>query len=194
MPDIKQPDLVYIDQHGILGSNFYWHRHESYGITRDEILATGLTNERVQVHPDLINPLQEIDAIFQKDGYRLYIREGYRSKELYELIYRKRITKFGREMTDRLVNMDDMPHATGMSVDIALWDVGANQLMLLRRFEDGPEALFLDFYKNKNDEASRRYQALQEYVIAVALDHGFRLGKKREYFHFNYRPEEPKSF
>jgi len=188
MPDAPQLDLVYIDQYNLLGSNFYWHRHESYGITRDEILGIGLVNGHAQVHRALIAPLKEVDAVFQKDGYRLYVREGYRSKELYELIYRKRIAKFGQEMTDRLVNMVDMPHATGMSIDVALWNVGSNQLMLLRRFEDGPEALFLDFYKGKIDEVSRRYQALQEYVITVMLDHGFRLGKKREYFHFNYQP------
>jgi D-alanyl-D-alanine dipeptidase len=126
-------DLVYIDRHGLLGSNFYWHKHEAKGITKEEILSVGLTDDRVQVHADIIGVLQDIDRAFQERGYRLFIKEGYRSKDLYELVYRKRVEKFGKEETDRLINMKDMPHADGKSVDVALVDKSTGEEVHMRR-------------------------------------------------------------
>ncbi len=182
--------LTYIDQHGLLGSNFYWHKYEANGLTKEDILSVGLTDDRVQVSTEIIDALISIDTEFQKKGYRLYIKEGYRSKDLYEMIYNKRVAKFGAEDTDRLLNMKDMPHANGKSVDVALWNPKENREVYLRNGEDGIEALFVDFYKEKTDEQSKVYQALQEWVIGIMQENGFRLGTKREYFHFNYRPDE----
>lgn len=182
---MNESDLMYIDEHGLLGSNFYWHKYEAKGITKEEILSVGLTNDRVRVHKDIIEPLMEIDREFQKKGYKLYLKEGYRSKALYDLIYKRRVEKFGKEETDRLLNMNDMPHASGKSIDIALFDATSNKEIYLRNGDDGTDALFIDFYKDKTDEQSVRYQNLQTWVISVLQDHGFRLGTKREYFHFD---------
>ena len=187
-------DLFYIDQYGLLGSNFYWYKYEAKGLTREDILSVGLTSDRVQVHKDIIQPLLAVDAEFQKRGYKLYIKEGYRSKALYEMIYKRRVAKFGKEETDRLLNMQDMPHAEGKTVDIALWDPKENKEVYLRRGDDGTDALFVDFYKGKDDEQSKKYQELQEWVIEVMQNQGFRLGTKREYFHFDYRPDQPRNY
>ena len=124
----------------------------------------------------------------------MFIKEGYRSKELYEIIYKRRVEKFGQEETDRLLNMADMPHAQGKSIDVALWNREEDKEVYMRVGEDGTDALFVDFYKNREDEEGKRYQELQEWVIDVMQNHGFRLGTKREYFHFDYRPEEPRNY
>lgn len=192
---MNESDLVYIDEYGLLGSNFYWHKYEVKGLSKQDILDAGLTSERVQIHKELIPVLLEIDEKFQKDlGYRLYVKEGYRSKALYEIVYKRRCEKFGEEETSKLLNMKDMPHALGRSIDVALWDTKENKEVYLRRAEDGADALFADFYKEKTDPDSEQYQKLQEYVINTMQDLGFRLGKLREYFHFDYRPEEPKNY
>lgn len=189
-----EEDLVYIDTFGLLGANFYWNKYEDYGLTKEDILSVGLTSDRVQVHKDIIGALINIDNIFKTKGYRLYIKEGYRSKALYEMIYKRRVEKFGKEKTDRLLNMGEMPHVEGKSVDVALWDIQENKEIYMRRFEDGTDALFVDFYKNKKEESDIRYQELQEWVIGIMQDNGFRLGIRREYFHFNYRPSESKNY
>ncbi len=186
---MTEQGLVYIDEYGLPGSNFYWHKYEAKGLTKEDILAAGLTSDRVQVHQDIIQPLLAADMEFQKRGYKMYIKEGYRSKALYEIVYDKRVAKFGKEETDRLLNMTDMPHADGRTVDIALWNPEENKEVYMRRGEDGTDALFVDFYKGKADELGREYQELQEWVIDVMQDQGFRLGTKREYFHFDYRPD-----
>ncbi|HUC31097.1 MAG TPA: hypothetical protein VMR99_00200 [Candidatus Paceibacterota bacterium] len=117
---------------------------------------------------------------------RLYIREGCRPHALYELAFKKRTEKFGEKDTRRIMNMEDKPHASGKSVDVVLWDPKTNQEIPARKKEDGIPAMFIDFYKGKTDEESRRYQELQEFTIATMLANGFEIGKLREYFHFNY--------
>lgn len=187
-------NLVYIDDYGLKGTNFYWNKYEAKGLTKEDILAAGLTSDRVQVHKDIIEELSSINSEFQERGYELFIKEGYRSKKLYEIIYQRRVEKFGKEETDRLLNMNDMLHADGKSVDIARWDPKTDSEVYMRNGEDGTDALFVDFYKNKDNEEDKRYQELQEWVIGILQEHGFRLGTKREYFHFDYRPDAPKNY
>ena len=44
----------------------------------------------------MVTLLIKIDKKFQEEfGYRLYIKEGYRSSDLYEMVYKKRVVKFG---------------------------------------------------------------------------------------------------
>jgi D-alanyl-D-alanine dipeptidase len=179
-------DLVYIDEHNLLGSNYYWQKHADYDVSREEVIAAGLTDNRAQVDQSLIRPLQQIDAVFQKHGYRLYVKEGYRPKAIYELIFPRRVKKFGEETTRRLVNIENMPHATGKTVDVTLWDPKTNQEVFSRSLADGIESMFIGFYKNKTDEASQHYQKLQDLIMTTMLEHGFAIGPKNEYFHFNY--------
>ena len=179
-------ELVFIDQYGLLGTNYYWRRKELYNLTSEELAMAGLPDDRLRVHKDILGPLRIIDKDLQTKGYRLYISEGYRPKAVYQLIYQKRSKKYGKEWTDRLVNMKDMPHSTGKTVDTKLWDMKNGKELPMRNLEDGAEALFVDFYRNKTDYESQAFQEQQGLLIQVMLDHGFVLGPKNEYFHFNY--------
>lgn len=186
--------LVYIDEYGLRGTNFYWHKYEGKGLSKQDVLDAGLTNDRVQVHVDIIDELVKINAEFQERGYVMYIKEGYRSKALYEIMYKRRVEKFGKAETDRLINMDDMPHSLGLSIDVALWNPKSESEVYMRKGDDGTDALFVDFYKDQTDTQSQHYQELQEWVIGIMQDHGFRLGTRREYFHFDYRPETERNY
>jgi len=191
---MNETNLVYIDDYGLRGTNFYWHKFEAKGLSKQDILDAGLTSDRVQAHKDIIAPLQSINEAFKSRGYELYIKEGYRSSALYDIVYQRRVEKFGKAETDSILNMADKPHALGLSVDVALWNSETDSEVYMRRGEDGTDALFVDFYKDKPEPESKQYQALQEWVIGVMQDHGFRLGTKREYFHFDYRPEIPRNY
>lgn len=195
MENSTEKEFVYIDEHGLLGSNFYWkHRYKIQNVTEEELNNVGLTNDRVRVHKDIVGILTDVDKIFQEKGYKMYVKEGYRSKKLYELVYQKRIEIFGKERTDKLLNMKDMPHSNGKTVDIALWNSKEDKEVYQRNGDDGDAAYFINFYRDKDDEQSKQYQALQDFVINTMQDHGFRLGTKLEYFHFDYRPEKPKNY
>lgn len=186
--------FVYIDDYGLKGTNFYWYKYEAKGLTKEDILQAGLTSERVEVHQDIIQPLIAVNKICREHGYELFIKEGYRSAALYDIIYKRRVEKFGLVDTDRQLNMKDKPHALGLSVDVSLRDLESGSEVCMRRAEDGTDALFVDFYKNQLGADNQQYQALQEWVIAIMQDHGFRLGTKNEYFHFDFRPEKPRNY
>lgn len=186
-----EKELVHIDDHGLLGSNFYWQKGKEIGLSKEELAAVGLYDDRALVHPDLIAPLQRIDAILQKGGFRLYIKEGYRSKELYGLINKKIQERIGEAETGRILNMIDMPHATGRAIDVTLWKDG--EPVPMKDKTDGIDGYFIDFYKGKGAQGERFY-ALQTMLIGIMQDNGFRLGTKREYFHFNYDPQSPRNY
>ena len=94
---MSENEFVYADQYGLLGSNFYWHKYASKGLTKEDILSVGLTSDWVQIHKDIVAPLLVADREFQKKGYKMYIKEGYRSRALYEMVYKRRVAKFGKE-------------------------------------------------------------------------------------------------
>ena len=80
-------ELVYIDEYGIPGFNFYWRRAEKFNLTENELTACGVTSDRVQVHQEIIEPLlAAIDEIKKQTGHGVIIKEGLRPKALYELI------------------------------------------------------------------------------------------------------------
>lgn len=182
-------DLVYIDEYGLLGSNFYWHKYETHGLCKEDILNAGLTDDRVQVSKQIIDVLIAVDAEFQKRGWRLYIKEGYRSEALYKIVYERRVAKYGKEITDTILNINTMPHATGLTVDVSIWDIETGTEIFMRKKEDGVPAFFVDFYRDKLDADSMRCQELQDFVGEIMMRHGFRLASKREYFHYDYKPE-----
>lgn len=188
--DIPQ-DLVYITDYGIKGSNFYWHKYAAHGLTKEDILDAGLADDRVQVSEKIIPGLTQVQRELQGKGWELFIKEGYRSEALYHRIFERRVEKYGREKTEALFNMQDMPHAVGIAVDVALWNTGTDKEIYLRKWEDGNPALYINFYRDRIDTEGKHYHELQSYLIDLMLRHGFRIGKKREYFHFDYRPDAP---
>ncbi len=187
-------DLVYIDGYGLEGSNFYFRNYANKGLSFEDVTKAGLTDDRVQIDRSLIEKLQRIDERLAVDGYRLYIKEGYRSKELYEIVYLRRCEKFGQEITDTLINIKDQPHALGLSVDVCLFDRESGTEIEMRDRSDGTDALFVDYYKGKPGEVAQHFQRLQEYLISLMQAEGFRLGTRREYFHFDYRPESEPNY
>ncbi len=184
--NVPMNDMVDIDEYGLRGTNFYWLKHDAKGITKEEVMSVGVTSERVQLHKDIIPNILAIEEELEKHGYSLYIKEGYRSKELYELVYEKRCIKFGKEETDRIFNMEAMPHASGKSLDATLWSIADDKEVWLRNGDDGTDALFYGYYADKEDEQSKEYQRLQDLLVQIFLRHGFKLGTKNEYFHFDF--------
>jgi len=120
-------NLVYADEYGLKGSNFYWYKYAAHGISKEDILSAGMTSGRVQIDKSLVEPLLDINKELAEKGWELYIKEGLRPKALYEIVYKRRVEKYGKEVTDSLLNLKDMPHSKGTAIDIAIWDKGYGQ-------------------------------------------------------------------
>ncbi len=176
--------LVYSEDYGIKGINYYWVRHEMYQITLDELRAIDVVDKRAQVNAEIIPALQQANAALKIHGYELFIKDGYRSRKLYQLIFEKRAQQFGEAMTHRILNMVDRPHADGRTVDVTLLDLKTQEELPMRNKEDGVDAFFLNYYREKSDEQSQTYQRLQDLLGQAMLKAGFEYGSKREFWHF----------
>ncbi len=187
-PAADTKSLVYSDSFGVRGDNYYWHNAERFGITKEELAEEGITDARVKVDKSMEASLKAAQAKLNEHGYDIVIKDGYRSPSMYELAHRKRSETMGK--TDQLINLEAMPHASGRVVDIDLVDAKSGKPVEMRNREDGLEACFVNFYRDKTDAKSRQYQCLQDLLVDTMKDLGFVLGSKDEYWHFELPPDK----
>lgn len=176
--------LVKLKDHGLDGQNYHVINRARFNISKHELKDIGIHDADCYVSEDLIKPLQEANTTLLKQGYKLYITDGYRSKELYKLAHSKRKKTEGKMETQKIMNMSKMPHSSGLTVDVTLRSVANGRLLLMRRSKDGVEAKFIDFYKNKKDLQSKELQNRQLILRRAMENAGFKLGKKQEFWHF----------
>lgn len=188
-PAADPKELVYTDDFGIRGSNYYWHNAKRFNISAIELAEHGIVDERVRVDKAIIQPLQSAQKTLRSSGYNIVIVDGYRSPELYQLAYKKRAELHGKDNADSLMNLAAMPHASGRAVDIDLVDAKTSKKIEMRDRADGVEACFVDFYKGRNDLKSKEYQRLQDRLVGTMKKLGFVLGSKKEYWHFELPPK-----
>ena len=184
-------NLVPIDEYGLLGESYYWVNRKRLSIKESDLCAAGISDDRVLVHKKIIEPLLQADYALRRDGYRLFVKEGWRSNALYDLAYKDFVRKHGKKKADRLFNLDDRPHATGCSVDVVLWSIEEGGIVYMRDAKDGQAACFVDFYHRQKSPKAAAYHHRQQLLIRAMFDAGFRLGRKREYWHFDYKPDSP---
>ena len=184
---IQERNLVRLDQHGLDGSNYYWVNRKRLGYSDEELIAVGMSSPYVLVDRGIIQPLNDVNLSLKSSGRSLFIKEGYRSPALYRLAYERYAQKHGKARADRLFNLSDMPHATGLSVDVVVLDA-SEQPIYYRDGDDDPEGCFVDFYKSRTDDKGKAFHQHQVELITLMQENGFRLGKKREYWHFDYLP------
>lgn len=181
-------DLVRPDDFGIESRHYYYLSRDRFGLTLEELTTVGVTDDKCRVGRALIAPLREAQRLFTEKGLRLIVKDGYRSPDLYRLVYDKRTARaggahFGRENTDKLLNMERMIHASGRVVDIDLvrHDGG---LLRFRAAEDGVPAHRYGFYQGREDPEAREFQANQDLMREVMFGLGFEFGVLLEYWHF----------
>lgn len=176
--------LINLSDCGIKCINYYWERREKYNISEKELASVGVTGNDVMLDERLIPILNDANSIFKKQGYEIIVKDGYRSPELYQLVFEKRCEYDNKENTHKTLSLTRMPHATGLAVDINLVDTNSGKEVEMRRYEDWPDGIFLDFYRNKKDPKSIEYQRLQDLLVNTMLGLGLKLGKRKEFHHF----------
>ncbi len=179
--------LVNIKDFGLKGENYYWKRKELYRITELELAEIGVNSGDMYVDESIIQPLLNANSQLNKSGYYLFVADGYRSNQMYELVYKKRVKATHLNADPGAINLIDKPHSKGTVVDIALYDLETNKEIYLRDKQDDPEAYYVDFYSNKTDEKSKEFCRLQQLLKSVMYSNGFVYGVKNEYWHFDYK-------
>lgn len=176
--------LVKLADYKIEGYNYHVVSASLFKITQKELHAIGITEAAAYVDEKLIEPLQKANQLLKQHSYKLLVKDGYRSTELYELAAKKRRAHHSAKQTKQLMNLKNMPHATGLAVDVGLISLKNGHEVTLRNFRDGLDAKFIGYYHNRRGRQSREYQRRQDLLHKVMKRAGFKLGVKNEIWHF----------
>jgi D-alanyl-D-alanine dipeptidase len=174
----------------IAANKIYYYRQdirEKFDISIQELEDIGIKDGVILIDSALIKPLLNIQAQLAKHNLNFIIVDGYRSKELYQLAYSKRILSEGKTEIDKIFNMLEMPHLSGLVIDIGLLDLSTNQpVPFFDSKRDGKESWFIGFYKTSDNPNSAHFQNLQDLLITLFTSNGFKIGSKKEVWHFEY--------
>ncbi len=185
----RPTSLVSVRKAGLRQINYYWTKQEELSITAEELSAAGVDGNDTYLRLEVIEPLKTANKKLKKHGFELIVKDGYRSPELYHLAHRKRTARWGKEATERLLNMERMPHASGLVVDVNLVDLQTGKEVKMRDPKDDDQgAQFIGFYKDRTDVRSQEFERRQDLLIGTMLSVGFELGVKREFWHFELKP------
>ncbi|NTW62259.1 M15 family metallopeptidase [Candidatus Saccharibacteria bacterium] len=176
--------LVNLSDYGIQSMNYYWERMDNFNISKDELINIGITGDCAQVDVRLVPRLKQANKILKKHGYEIIVKDGYRSKELYDLVRRKRYENDGKEVTDNTLSTGANPHSTGLAIDVNLVRLDDGVEVEIRDKDDWPNSIFKDYYRNKADPKSIEYQRLQDLLADTMTSVGFLMGKRNEFHHF----------
>lgn len=176
--------LVATADYGVKGVNHYWDKRDFYGMSEQELNDAGVHDNKAYVDESLIPLLNKANEVLRPKGYEVIIKDAYRSPELYRLIRDKRYIMFGKEQTDKILNMTDMPHSNGRTIDVSLVEIKTGNEVPMRNKKDDPHNFFINYYKDRKDAESVEYQRLQDLLVNALLPLGFMLGSKNEFWHF----------
>lgn len=176
-------NLVDIRSFGIEGINFYWANRERYNISLEELEAAGVIDDGVYLDASLVEPLKKVNEILKPQGYKIFVKDAYRSPELYRLAFDKRSQMEGGNTF--LLNMERMPHSWGKVVDVTLADLVTGQELKMRDNKLDPDGGYkFGYYADKKDPESLEYHILQKIMMDAMFAAGFTLGLKEEFWHF----------
>jgi hypothetical protein len=78
-----------------------------------------------------------------------------------------------------------MPHSTGLAIDIGVNNISTHNPVYFYDYNsDGELAYSVNFYKYKQDKKSKEFQRLQDLIINTFITCRFKLGLKKEVWHF----------
>jgi D-alanyl-D-alanine dipeptidase len=179
--------LVNTKDYGIKGINYYWTRKDKFNLAEDELRSVGVKDNCALVDKRLLPKLKKANEIFKHYGFEIIIKDAYRSPELYQLVKKKRYEIDGKENTDKTLDSIGMPHSSGQVVDINLVKLSSGQEVEIWDKKDWPDGIFIDYYRYKTDAKSIEFQRLQNLMVSTMLSLGFKLGGKKEFWHFEYQ-------
>lgn len=134
------------------------------------------------VSPMLVPKLILVKAAFERLGIGLIIKDGFRSLELYQMIINAR-RKEGKQV-EGLISTDCFPHATGLAVDVTLYNLETGVDIWNRdEKKDGPGSRYMNFYKNATDKAGREFHRIQTVMFETFGQYGIVSGSKKEVWH-----------
>ena len=113
-------NLVNLENYNIKSINYYFVKHKQYNITLEELNNIWINDNICKVNKNIAQILKKINEELQNYWLELLVKDGYRSQELYDLIYHKRIAIEGKEYVDKIFKPIRAIHSTGNVVDVSI--------------------------------------------------------------------------
>ena len=167
------------------------------GMTWADIKKAGVTHQRILVHREIIEPLIEAQRFALTSGCTLTIIDGWHPDAAYESLFGK--ANFSHMSEHARYLIESRVHATGMAVNVLLYDKVHHRPIPLSIPEDGDAALFEGFYRlstegndsvriidrpqRRNEEKFRR----QRILIQAMMRGGFTIAPQKRVCHFEYK-------
>jgi len=171
--------------------NYYFGKGgQEIGLSKEFLHSIGITNDTLWAHPDILKRLRTAQQILNRAGYDFAIKDAFRPVALVEEICRLRKEQ-GKEV-EKLISQEKMPHATGMAIDVTLYEFfeDENEFYIDEEVytrdnkKDGDDCSYVGFYEGKTDADSINFQNIQKILIGAFHRAGFVLGNRREVWHF----------
>ena len=155
------------------------------GLTVEVLESVGLVDDTLWVHPDVLPGLETASRKILEHGFHILIKDAWRPSKLYDHIV-KRHKAIGSKVGS-LINGETKAHATGLAIDAVLLCATTGQPIMTRnQLRDGVHCCFVDFYRGRTDAESLEFQRRQDVLVNSFLASGFKLGAKKEYWHFEH--------
>lgn len=158
----------------------------SLRITREDLARFGLTDDTFWAHERILKDLRKAISDIRREGFGVQIRDAWRPRKLYDLIVEKMDRHGTNPDRKNLINRKTKPHSTGLAIDAVLTDDKGSLIWTRNQGVDGIASCRYGFYASNTDEKSMTYQGLQDILVGGFLRSGFRLGSKKEYWHFEH--------
>jgi len=167
------------------------------GLTRNFLMKTGLIDGTLWIHRDVLNKLSNVRTTLQGYGFDMLVKEAYRPIILDLEI--NRLLKEANLPADKLINLKDRSHSTGMALDVVLCDFDEyvdeeNEGGVIQEIGEevdmkdpenhSPEINHVDYCVGKQDADNINYQNLRILLVKAFLNEGFVLGIEKDFFHF----------
>ena len=185
-------DLVKISDYGLEGKNRYWVNAERFNLTHDDLRSIGVEDDEAYLNKATCEKLKQIDDELLQQGLHLIVKDAYRWKELYDLVYRKRVEKLWKEETDKIFNTkNDYPHSTGDTLDVTIVHADTKEPLKFYKWDIQDRADLVaswatNFYENAQDEEWKVIHANRTTLQNIMTKYGFE-GIPHEYWHFNLK-------
>jgi D-alanyl-D-alanine dipeptidase len=169
---------------GVRCENYYTgDGGKKIGLTPEILREVGLVDDTLWIHPSVMSKLEMASMKILAKGFHILVKDAWRPVKLYRHIVSQR--KMKGLHVEGLINEETMPHATGMAIDVVLVNPTTNSPVMMRNHaRDGQESIFVNYYTRRHGDDCREFQRLQDILIFSFIEVGFRLGSKKEYWHF----------
>lgn len=132
--DTGNEKLVDVSQYGIASSDYYLDKYINGETSFEGCFKNGLLYPRAFLRQNHASRLALVDTFLRSNGLFLYVRSGWRHREVQETAKKAASRELGQEASERLFAPSSScppPHSTGAAMDLEIWSMSDGRSLSL---------------------------------------------------------------